>query len=88
MSSITQDNDHQSSDFLLQIWECGKVDTRKAKWNKEHWYYVFCVNEYNIWNPIKALMNLNRSCGHSIYRRRGDIIPKYQRQFKALKEKK
>ena len=32
-------------------------------------------------------MNLTRSGGHSIARCRGEILPKYQRQFKALKEK-
>ena len=33
-------------------------------------------------------MHLTRSGDHSITRCRGDILPKYQRQFKALKEKK
>ena len=33
-------------------------------------------------------MNLTRSGGHSISQFRGDILPKYQRQFKVLKEKK
>ena len=33
-------------------------------------------------------MNLTRSGGHSIDRRKGDILTKYQRQSKALKEKK
>ena len=28
MSSVTQDDDHQSSDIVLYIWECEKVDRR------------------------------------------------------------
>ena len=28
MSSVTQDYDHQSSDVLLPIWKCDKVDIR------------------------------------------------------------
>ena len=32
------------------------------------------------------MIHLTRSGGHSISRCRGDIIPKYQRQFKSLKE--
>ena len=35
MSSLTQDDDHQSSNVLLSIWECDNVDIRGAKWNKE-----------------------------------------------------
>ena len=53
MPSITQDDDHQSSDVLLCIWECDKVDRRGAKGNKERWYCGFCVNEYNICNSAK-----------------------------------
>ena len=30
MSSLTQDDDHKSSDFLLSVWECDKVDRRGA----------------------------------------------------------
>ena len=33
-------------------------------------------------------MHMTRSGGHIITRYRGEIIPKYQRQFKALKHKK
>ena len=36
----------------------------------------------------KIIDHLTRSGGHSISRCRVYIIPKYQRQFKALKEKK
>ena len=38
VSSITQDDDHQISDVILSIWECGKVYRRGAKENKESWY--------------------------------------------------
>ena len=31
MSSLTQDDRHQSSDVILSIWECDKVDRRGAK---------------------------------------------------------
>ena len=86
MSSVTQYDDNQSSDVLLSIWECDKVDRRVARGNKERWYRGFCENEYNIWKYTKALMNLIRSGGHSIYQSRGDILPKYQRQFKSLEE--
>ena len=34
MSSLTQDNDHQSSDVLLLIWECDRVERRVEKRNK------------------------------------------------------
>ena len=61
---------------------------RGAKENKDLWYCGFCGNSYNIWNSTKAVMHLTRSCGHSISRCRGDILPKYQRQFRSLKEKK
>ena len=88
MSSVTQDNDHQSSNVLLYIWECEKVDRRGSKGNKERWYCGFCGNEYTIWNSTKALMHLNISGGHIISRCRGDIIPKYQCNLKALKENK
>ena len=50
MSSVTQDYDHQSSDIILLVWECDKVDKMGAKGNKERWYCGFCVNEYTIWN--------------------------------------
>ena len=53
----------------------------------EKWYCGFCGNEYNIWNSTKAFMHLTRSGGHRISRCRGNILPKYQLQFKALKEK-
>ena len=56
--------------------------------NKEHWYCGFFGNEYNKWNYTKALMQLTRSGDHNIDQYRGEIITKYQRQFKALKEKK
>ena len=88
MSSVTQDYDNKNSDVLLSILECDKVDRRGEKGNKERWYCGFCANEYNIWNSKKALMHLTRSGGHIIYRCRGKILPKYQRQLKALKEKK
>ena len=87
MSSLIQDDDDQSSYFLLSVWLCDKVDRRGAKRNKELWYCGFCGNDYNIWNS-KKMMHLTRSGGHSIDRCRGEILPKYQRQFKALKEKK
>ena len=41
MSSVTPDNDNKSSDVLLSIWECDKVDSRGAKDNKERWYCEF-----------------------------------------------
>ena len=85
MSSITQDDDHQRRDVLLSIWECDKVDKRVSKGNKERWYCGLYGNEYNIWNSTKSLMYLNISGGHIIARCIGEIIPKYQRQFKALK---
>ena len=88
VSNVTQYDDHKSSDFLLSIWECGKFDIRGANWNKECWYCEICINEYNIWNSTKSLMHLTISGGHSIARCRGEILHKYQRQFKALKEKK
>ena len=53
MSSVTQDDDHQTSDVLLSIWECDKVDRRGAKGNKERWYFGFRGNNYNIWNSKK-----------------------------------
>ena len=65
--------------------ECDKVDRRKAKGNKERWYCGFFGNEYIIWNSTKALIHLSRSGGQSIARCRGNILTKYQRQFKALK---
>ena len=64
MSSITQYDDHQSSDFLLSIWDCDKFVRRVSKGNKERWYCGFCGNEYNIWNSTKSLMHLTRSSGH------------------------
>ena len=88
MSSFTQDDAHQSIDIQLFIWERGKVDRRWAKGNKERWYCVFCGNEYNIWNPTKALMKLTILGDHKIARCRGEILPKYQCKFKELKEKK
>ena len=84
MSSLTQDYDHEISDIFLSIWECDEVARRIAKGNKEFWYCQFCGNEYNIWNSTKALMHLTTSGGHSIARFIDDILPKYQRQFKAL----
>ena len=36
MSSLTQDYDSQSSDDLLSIWECDKVDRRVAKGKTYH----------------------------------------------------
>ena len=53
MSSVTQDDDHQSSDVFLSIWDCDKVYMREAKGNKESWYCGFYGNEYNIWNSAK-----------------------------------
>ena len=88
ISSLTQDDDHKSSGFILLIWECGKVDRRVAKGNKELWYFGLYRNKYNIWNSTKSFMQLTRSGGHRISRCRGEILPKYQRQFKALKENK
>ena len=83
--SVTQDDDHQISNVLISIWDCDKVDRREANRNKKRWYCGFCGNEYNIWKSTKELMHLTRSGGNSIYRCRGEILPKYQRQFKALK---
>ena len=60
ISSLTQYDGHQSSDFLLSIWECDKVDRKGAKGNKERWYCGFCGNDYNICNYIKSLMHLTR----------------------------
>ena len=37
MSSLTQDNYHQSSNVFLSIWGYNKVDSRVAKGNKERW---------------------------------------------------
>ena len=85
MSSITQDDDNQSSDVLLSIWECDKVDMRVEKGNKECWYRGLYRNEYNICNSTKALIHLTRSGGHIIDRCRGEIIPKYHHQLKVLK---
>ena len=48
VSSVTQYDDHQSSDFLLLVRKCDKVDRRGAKGNKERWFCGFCVNKYNI----------------------------------------
>ena len=76
MSSLIQYDDHQSSDVLLSIWECDKVDRRGAKCNKYRWYCGFCGNYYNTWNSTKALMHLNRSGDHSISQCRVDILPK------------
>ena len=39
MPSVTQDDDHQSSEVLLYNWECDKVDRRGAKGNKELWHF-------------------------------------------------
>ena len=88
MSSLTQDDHHQSSDFLLSIWECYRVDRRGEKGNKELWYCGLCGNKYNIWKSTKYLMHLTISGDHRISLCRGDILPKYQCNFKALKEKK
>ena len=88
MSSVTQDDDNQSSEVILFIWLCDNVDRRGAKGNKEIWYCVFCGNDYNICNFTKYLMHLTRSGGHSNSCYRGDIIPNYQNQFKALEQKK
>ena len=41
MSSVTQYDDHQSSDVILLILECDKVDRRVSKGNKERWYCGF-----------------------------------------------
>ena len=88
MSGINKDDDNKRSDVILSIWECDKVDRRASKGNKERWYCGFYGNEFNICNSTKSLMQLTRSGGPRIYRCRGEIIPKYQRQFKALKKKK
>ena len=88
MSSVTQDDDHQSSNVILSIWEYDKVYRRGAKGNKDRWYYGLYRNEYNIWKSTKALMHLTRSGGHRISQCSVDILPKYQSQFKSLKEKK
>ena len=88
MSSLTQDDDHQSSNVLLSIWECDKVDRRVSKGNKQLWYYGFYGNKYNIWNSTKEWIYLTISGRHRIDRHRGDILPKYQHHFKALKENK
>ena len=88
MSSVTQYDDNKSSDVLLPIWDCDKVDRRGAKENKELWYCGYCVNDYNIWNHIKALVQLTISGGRRTSRCRGEILSKYQRKFKALKENK
>ena len=85
MSSLTQDDYHQSSDVLIFIWECDTVDRRGERGNKEHWRCGFCGSQYNIWNSTKSLMHLTRSGDHSISLCRGYILPKYQRRFKALK---
>ena len=77
MSSLTQNDDHQSSDVLFLIWECDNVDRRVSKGNKECWYCGFCGNEYNICNYTKSLMNLTRSGGQRIAQCRGEITPKY-----------
>ena len=82
MSSVTQDDDHQSSDVLLSIWQCEKVYSRGVKGNEEKWYYGFCVNEYNRCKPTKELIHLNRSGDHSIDRCRVEVLPKYQCQLK------
>ena len=84
MSSVTQDNNHQSRYVILSIWECAKFDRRGEKGNKDNWYCGFCGNEYNKWNSTKLLMHLTISGGHRIYQFRGDILPKCQRHFKAL----
>ena len=68
MSSLTKDYDNQSSNFILLIWGCGKVDRRVIKGNKDRWYCGLCGNEYNIWNYTKALMHMTGSGGHSIDR--------------------
>ena len=78
-------DDHQISDVLLSIWWCDKVDRRGEKGNKDTWYCGFCGNEYNIWNSTKTLIHLTRSGGHIIAQCRGEILPRYQHQFKALK---
>ena len=35
MPRVTQDDDHQSSDVIIYIWECVKGNRRVAKGNKE-----------------------------------------------------
>ena len=87
MSSVIQDDDHQRSDVLISIWECDKDDKKGKKGNKEIWYCGICGNEYTIWNSTKVLIHLTRSGGNSIAQYISEILPKYQRQFKALKEK-
>ena len=66
MSSVTQDDDNQSSDVLLSIWDFYKVDRGEAKGGKERWCCGFCGNGYNIWNLIKSLIHLTKSGGHII----------------------
>ena len=66
MSSLTQDDDNQSSDVLLLIWECDKVDRRGSKGNKESYYWGFLINKYNVWKYTNALTKLTRSGGHII----------------------
>ena len=88
MSSFIQYYDHKVSDVLLSILGCDKFDRRGAKGNIEHWYCGLCGNWYNIWNSAKASMHMTRSGDHIIAWCRGEILSKYQRQFKALKEKK
>ena len=39
MSSLNQDDDNQSSDVILYIWEYDKVDRKGANLNKERWYH-------------------------------------------------
>ena len=76
ISSLTQYYYHQNSCVILYIWECGNVSRRGEKVNKERWYCRFLVNDYNIWNSTKALMNLTILGGHSISWCRGEIILK------------
>ena len=87
VSSLTQDNYHQSSDVLLSILECDKVHRILAKGNKERWFCGSFRNQYIIWNSTNSLDHLTKSGGHSISRCIGEIIPKHQRHFKALKER-
>ena len=86
MSSITQYDDHKSNDVQLFILECDKFDRRGEMGNKERWYCGLCGNEYNIWSSTKSLMHLTTAIGHKISRCRGEILPKYQCHFKALKK--
>ena len=88
MSSLTQDDDHQSSDVLLSIWMCNKVDMRGAKENKERRYCGFYGNEYNMWKSTKSLIHLTILDGNIIDQFRSEILPKYQFNFKSLKERK